>query len=1181
MAALATCAVAAYVISRSFGASTIRICAESDDGASIADSHLAALDGSLTVHEAAIRLATALGSEEVSTFTVAPATGSDQDRYILRYRGNENSHVEVLSGPDFGLGRVALPVLESAIAHALRQTKLHADMRLTSLTLANEKLQRHLTGPGAGRRVPYSSDKTIPQLFADQAALEPKKEAVNLGDRVLTYGQLSELANGFRQSLVREGVTHGEIVPVILENSLELPIALLALMQIGAPFVMIDDKWPRSRIANALRRLKARRVVCDASVVIPIEASTSSRITIAVENIDSSRVSAERDGSHVPVTAKDLMYGLFTSGSTGEPRCALNYHRGILNRFDNMNRRFKPEESGTVLQTSKHVYDGFLWQLFWPLTRGAKVILPKPSSAPDPLLFVELIARHQVTMTDIVPSIFKLWLRIVQTKPDTVRQLDSLRRILIGGEKINPSDVAAFRQFCPQVSFTNTYGPTEASIGMIMHDVGPDESEFIPLGRPIDNTYALVVDESFRPIPPGYVGELLIGGDCLGGGYLGDEQATAMAMIANPYPSIPGPTLYRTGDLAYVLPDGKFQFAGRIDDQVSIGGARIEVLEVENVIGAFPDVADVRVIAHESRTGSTQLAAFIVAVESNDTVENLRERIVGNAAQTLPRNYMPHRICFVSEIPLMGNGKIDRKKLISMLADTLHTGPGRDSRLRDAVENILAAIWCDILKLTAVEPDDDFFNLGGDSLQALTLIVEIQHRFAVRLSLDSIYEARTLCALANLVKHRNHPRMRRTNNARTTLQLFQDSEFHLMKRTVQPRSSRSVRKILLTGATGFVGAHLAHNILAEPSSELTCLVRGQEERSCLARLASSLTMHSLWQPQFLDRISIIPCNLARPWFGLAREQFRELLRGVDAVVLNAANVHLLQGYDKLRAVNVESVREVLINCMEETDVPVHYISSLSIFSAQSHEQRLFEDAVPDTPPMSDGYAMTKWVADRLCLAASAAGAPVSVYRLGEMMAPLRTGLANESALSTHVLSTILKLGVYPEKQAYLDYTPVDMAARIVVRAVFSGLVNKVCHVCNERPIGVGQLATMLAAARGRHAVPRPISERHFLKRLRRMCRSNPFDRDLRYVSELLPDSVSQEGILSDLCTQIFRQCETHNVDDLMRNGGMAWPTINIENLTPLSHFFARKRIDSAAASQVADGPQSLSSMKLA
>jgi thioester reductase-like protein len=373
-----------------------------------------------------------------------------------------------------------------------------------------------------------------------------------------------------------------------------------------------------------------------------------------------------------------------------------------------------------------------------------------------------------------------------------------------------------------------------------------------------------------------------------------------------------------------------------------------------------------------------------------------------------------------------------------------------------------------------------------------------------------------------------------------------------------------VRNILLTGVTGFVGAHLAESILAESGTQLICPVRGESEYTCIARVASSLATHSFWQQKFIHRIRVIPCNLEQPWLGLPQAQLRALLGSVDAVLINAANVHALYSYARLKAVNVGSVRDVLLNSLQESGVPVHFISSLSIFTEQQQE-RLSEQTVPEVPPTRDGYAQSKWVADRLCLAAARAGAPVSVYRLGEMMSPLRTGLANETALSTHLLSTILKLGAYPEKKVYLDYTPVDVAARIIVRAVLSGMVNKVYHICNTRPLGFDELSAMLATALGRHPPPQAISDQKFLELLRAACRTNPMDKDLRYVAELLPERAPEEGVLATLFTQNSRRCDTLNVNDLMARSGSVWPELSVESLMPTSHFFARRMFNVHAA----------------
>lgn len=431
----------------------------------------------------------------------------------------------------------------------------------------------------AGRAINYGGFRPVSALIEEQGDRYPDRPAVSYDGRTLSYRRLDALVSGLAGALAERGVRKGDVVPLLLVNSLEMPVAYLALMKLGAAFVPLDPDWPADRLRSALGVLPRGLVLTAAPETVPEEV----RDRAMVVDVDRIAPAAVRWPT-VPLAADDVVYGYFTSGTTGTPKCAMNLHGGLTNRLIYMRRYFgTPDGAEVVLQNSNHTFDSSLWQLFLPLITGGRCVLPVQGEFLNLQQTVETIAEHGVTAADFVSSVFNALATIVDGDEEALGKLATLRRLIVGSEPLNPDAVHRMMAQLPNLQVTNGYGPTETTIGMVFHPVSAGDGDAIPLGRPIDNCYAAVVDDDLRTVPPGTTGEIVIGGACMGQGYYGAPEATAKAFVPNPYPEeIPGDRLYRTGDLGHLDEEGRLFFAGRKDFQVKIGGVRIELGEIYN-----------------------------------------------------------------------------------------------------------------------------------------------------------------------------------------------------------------------------------------------------------------------------------------------------------------------------------------------------------------------------------------------------------------------------------------------------------------------------------------------------------------------------------------------------------------------------------------------------------------------
>jgi amino acid adenylation domain-containing protein/thioester reductase-like protein len=940
----------------------------------------------------------------------------------------------------------------------------------------------------AGRAVDDGPFRPVPALIEDMAARHPERTAVCYGGHTLSYAELDRLANAMAAAAADRGVAKGDRVATLLVNSLEMPAAYLAMMKLGAVFVPLDPAWPGERLETTLRVLSPRLILCAGTDQVP---AGHRRASLPVP---AGAVAPSPVRPAVALGPDDLCYGFFTSGTTGVPKCALNRHGGLANRLRFMTRWFGATGDDVVLQNSKHTFDSSLWQLLWPLITGGRTLLPAAGEFLNLQLTIDTIAEHQVTTTDFVSSIFNALVAMVDSNEPALRKLASLRYLIVGSEEINARAVQRMRAMLPGLAITNGYGPTETTIGMVFHLVSDADGDMIPIGRPIDNCYVTVLGEDRAPLPRGQVGEIAIGGACVGAGYHGDAAATARSFIANRFPGrIPGDRLYLSGDFGYLDERGRLFFAGRKDFQVKIGGVRIELGEIETAAQQGPGVYQAKAMVAE-RDGFKSLALFAAGNERL-TAEGLREHL----QRSLPRTSVPRYCIVLPRMPLSEGGKVDWRELQAML----------ESRLEADAAGLAAAAepesWPGLtlraFRVALGQPelagDMDFMESGGDSLRALIAVRMLSDECGVPdLCVLDLIEHPTADTLAELIATREPSTAAAEAEAE---QMARDAVLgeHTVIRAAPPGDLRTV---LVTGATGFVGSRLVHDLLAGTELRVRCLARADTDDEAAERVADALADRELWEPGFAGRLEGYAGDLGRPGLGLDEAAWEHLARTCDLVLHNGALVNLLFSYAAHRASNVVGTAELLRLAMAARPVPVHYVSTLSAVQAEATRRvtRLPEAAPAAAAPPERGYSRSKWVAERYLAQARRRGAAVTVLRLGEVLPGQDRVHPNTRALTHLLLSAIHQLGVAPDAAIRSDYTPVDYAtARIVAAVLDRAAWGRVLHVFHPQSV---DFAAALADA---GAPPGRVSCAEFLGRLRDAA-GQTGDRELAALAALLP-----------------------------------------------------------------------------
>ncbi|MFF0568380.1 amino acid adenylation domain-containing protein [Streptomyces sp. NPDC004041] len=622
---------------------------------------------------------------------------------------------------------------------------------------------------------------TLPGLVAAQTVRTPDAVAVGFGDETLTYAELDRAAARVARRLAREGVGPGSLVAVMAERSPDLLPGLLGVLRTGAAYTPLDPEYPSERLAFMLADSAAEVLLTQRR--LPVPDGCAARVLVLDDP-------AEWDGDEEGADPAgpgpdDLAYMIYTSGSTGRPKGVPNTHRAIVNRLLWMARRYGVGAADTVLQKTPTGFDVSVWELFLPLITGARLVLAQPGGHKDAAHLRDTIRRHGVTVAHFVPAMLDVFLA-----EDDVERCTTLRRVVCSGEELAPHTARAFTARLPHCALANLYGPTEAAVDVTSWECAGDLAS-VPIGAPVDNTRLYVLDAELRPVPVGTPGELHIGGLQVSVGYHRRPGLTAARYVPDPY-GPPGTRLYRTGDLARWREDGQLEHLGRIDQQVKIRGLRIEPGEIEAALRAEDGVAAAAVIVREDHPGDKRLVAYVVPDRSGDAgpdrAGDPRPGLAGDderagrgepgrdgdagpdpaalrtaLRRTLPDYMVPAAFVALDALPLTPNGKLDRRALPAPQA-ARRTGAALAAP-ETATQQVLAAIWADILNLPEVGVDDDFFDLGGHSLLATQVIARARKRLpeagARPVSVMDLFTSRTvreLAALADLDESERGPR---------------------------------------------------------------------------------------------------------------------------------------------------------------------------------------------------------------------------------------------------------------------------------------------------------------------------------------------------------------------------------------------------------------------------------------
>ena len=588
---------------------------------------------------------------------------------------------------------------------------------------------------GAGLRTPYEGSATIDAVFSRRVREQPMSAAVVCAGGALTYEELDRAASRVANHLIAQGVRPGECVGIAFERALELAPALLGILRAGGAYVPLDPAYPAARLRTMVADAGVRFVLT-LGTELPACGALAIGVLDALACTDASHPAAGGDGS-------SLAYVIYTSGSTGRPKAVAIEQRGVL-------RLVRGQDYVTIApgDTFAHFaplsFDASTFEIWSALLNGARLAIPRPGLL-DIDEMCDALEQFGVTKMFLTTALFQ---RLVDAP---AARIDSLRHLLTGGEVASRAHVARFVKRFPHCRLSAVYGPTENTTFSTWCDIDPHADASVPIGKPIANSSAYVVDEALRPLPVGVAGELCVGGDGVARGYLNLPELSAQRFVPDRFGPDPSALLYRTGDRARWRSDGLLEFLGRDDDQVKVRGFRIELSEIESALQSHAAVHDCAVVVSEEVAGKA-LVAFVVPTTQHIDERALRAYLAG----LLPAYMLPHRMLLLPELPLNRNGKIDRSALAARALGA-QTAPeprpavsAAPSPLRPEAQPLEAAIggiWRELLGSERA-PDENFFDAGGDSLRLLSLRARLRERLSIDVAMTDLFEQTTIRKLA-------------------------------------------------------------------------------------------------------------------------------------------------------------------------------------------------------------------------------------------------------------------------------------------------------------------------------------------------------------------------------------------------------------------------------------------------
>ncbi|KAL1303784.1 hypothetical protein AAFC00_007121 [Neodothiora populina] len=886
--------------------------------------------------------------------------------------------------------------------------------------------------------------KDLSALFIKQAEATPDALALEDETSRYTYAQLRSKVESLSQRLREHGVGRDRLVGVLLGRSADYVIACLASLHAGGAFLVLELAYPGDLLAEVIEDSQP-------AVIITHRAEVG-KITASVPLICLDEPASSANGHtqpHSSISSEDdlerLAFVAYSSGTTGRPKGIANPHRAAVLSYD---LRFGLCDVRPGDRVACNVF--FVWEIIRPLLRGATVVAVPDEASYDPAALVDLLSSKQVSETLMTPTLLAT---VLSRDANVGARLPDLRTLWLNGEVVTVDLARRALKAMPKVRLLNCYSACETheiacgDIGSML-DVLDSEALYCPVGPPMDLEHTYVLSEDGQKVKAGDAGELFVGGSLLARGYLNLPETTAKAFSHDPFSSGEGALMYKTGDLARILPSGLLEITGRVGAMIKLRGYSVVPAKVEKAIVTHLAAKQCIVVAHGEGL-DRQLVAYVVkdSDAGTDVIDIDKSGYSPAARRTLSPYLAQYMIPAVwvelDELPTHEvSGKIDVKRLPTPPTPEVDSVNGKKVEDDPISVDAIAQIWATTLNTprSVITPEHSFFDLGGHSLSLANLASKLSKHFDLRIPITRLADPPTLDGHVQTVRD---VRDGYTAAVQADLPAVLRAD-SVLEEEIKPSNKMMCRvdqadTILLTGATGFLGAFLLNDLLDSTSAKILCMVRFSEpsdddQPSGFARIRRNLLDLGLWHDSIMERIEIVPGNLSRKHLGLSMDAFESLASRVQVIIHAAATVNLVYPYATMRAANVGGTREILrLACLG--GATVQYISTNGVLppSQEGWPEDTILDVEEVPEKLLDGYGHSKWVAEQLVLEAGRRGLPIRVMRVGTISGHSTTGAANAWDLFNALLVESMRLGYAPDVEGWrAEMTPVDFVSKAII-----------------------------------------------------------------------------------------------------------------------------------------------------
>lgn len=1029
--------------------------------------------------------------------------------------------------------------MHNGVMNILSDALTNPDKPIKSLDIVSKKEKNFLLKEFNTEQRDYDLSKTAVELIYERAKREPDKTAVVFRDSNLTYGELVKRADSMARGFIAQGVRPGDIVGILLNRSEEIAVCILAVLRIGACFLPIEPEYPPERIKYMLEDSGAKMLVSRKRVYENIGYKNK---IFDVDNFKGEEY--EGDISPFKSGPDDLAYVIYTSGSTGNPKAVMIQNKALVNFVKAAQENFMYTGDEVVLSVTTVSFDIFIFEFFPSLINGLKIVFADEKQQKIPELLSELIIKERITKILTTPSRMQLLVFGQSNKAC----FDVIEELILGGESFPEKLLIELKKVC-KARIYNMYGPAEATVYALIKEL--TNTDRITIGKPLPNYDVYITDRNMNLIPCEMQGEICIGGVSVGKGYLNNPQLSGQRFLLNPFGK--EGLVYRTGDLGILRSNGEIDFCGRMDNQIKIRGFRIELEEIEIQIARYPLIKEVVVMDKEDPNGRKYLNAYYVS-DTEISVEDVKRTL----SDRLPDYMIPSNFIRLKAIPLTPNGKTDRKALPDVVSISNGTSPYAPPR--NGMDNTLISIWGDVLRLDNIGIDDNFFEIGGDSLTIIEIQIEML-KYNWSLNTQEFYTLDTIRKISDRLSGQLSGKTAVAENMEI-FEIAEPAEVIAGKADIVPFNGFKYGKVLLTGATGFLGIHILKELLAFTTCEVYCIVRGKGKGDPLERLKKLIHYYFPEDGESMDleRVTIYEGDISRLQFGLSDETYSFLGSNAEIVIHNAAIVKYFGDYSNFENTNVTGTLNVAGFCTQ-FGIPLAHMSTLGISGHYLTKKGIddFEFSERDfyvgQNYKDNVYVRSKFEAENILYKMMKKGLKANIFRLGNLTGRYSDGHFqfndNENAFYNTLRSLILIEAVNEEVCCQkLEFTPVDYCAKAVTRLInVESYENNVYHIFNHNHISLTEL---IKGLNGQGIEITPMDKKSFTQHINRIISD---DRKKKYLQGLIND-LSAERDLD------FRKLVYFNSEftvSALEKFGFHWPRVNGEYIGKIIGFMKKKK----------------------